>query len=184
MAANKVTKKNFKPSTSANSILVRAKQFNEMVDVLNDIIDGTTSVTEVEVGNGTAAAPSMSFTSDTDTGIYRSAADEVGVTVAGVGQVIVADGVVKPVTDNDIDLGTAALEFKNLYLQGVITQSATTDATTKDTGSIITEGGIGVEKAVFVGTTLTVASTTDSTTKDTGAIITEGGLGVEKAIFA
>src|SRR3990167_7452413 len=136
MAANKVTTTNFKPTTAANSILVRAKQFNEMIDVLNEVIDGTTSLTEVEVGNGTAAAPSMSFTSDADTGIYRSAADE------------------EAISDNDVDLGTSSKEFKNLYLQGVITQSATTDSTTKDTGSIITEGGIGVEKAIFAGTTV------------------------------
>lgn len=36
--------------------------------------------------------------------------------------------------------------------------SSTTDATTKDTGSIITEGGIGVEKAVFAGTTITATT--------------------------
>src|SRR3990167_3180570 len=154
MAANKVTTTNFKPTTAANSILVRAKQFNEMIDVLNEVIDGTTSLTEVEVGNGTAAAPSMSFTSDADTGIYRSAADEVAISTAGVGQVKVTDGTVEPITDNDVDLGTSSKEFKNLYLQGVITQSATTDSTTKDTGSIITEGGIGVEKAIFAGTTV------------------------------
>lgn len=70
----------------------------------------------------------------------------------------------------------------------VITLSDTTDSTDKDTGSIITEGGIGVEKAIVTGTSITagttlqVNSTTDSTTKDTGAIITEGGIGVEKAI--
>src|SRR3990167_11203960 len=118
MAANKVTTTNFKPTTAANSILVRAKQFNEMIDVLNEVIDGTTSLTEVEVGNGTAAAPSMSFTSDADTGIYRSAADEVAVSTAGVGQVKVTDGTIQPLTGDDIDLGTTLLKFKDLYIDG------------------------------------------------------------------
>src|SRR3990167_10832484 len=153
---------------------VQYAKIKEIIDAVNDLTDGTTSLTEVEVGNGTAAAPSMSFTSDSDTGFYRSAANQVAVTAGGVGQVIFTDGTIEPVTDNDIDLGTASKEFKNIYLQGVITQSATTDATTKDTGSIITEGGIGVEKAIVTGTSITagttlqVNSTTDSTTKDTG----------------
>lgn len=34
----------------------------------------------------------------------------------------------------------------------------TTDATTKDTGAIITEGGIGVEKAIFAGTSITATT--------------------------
>jgi hypothetical protein len=39
-----------------------------------------------------------------------------------------------------------------------LTVSSTTDSTTKDTGSIVTEGGIGVEKAANIGTSLTVGS--------------------------
>jgi hypothetical protein len=36
---------------------------------------------------------------------------------------------------------------------------STTDSTTKDTGSIVTEGGIGAEKAIYTGTILGVADT-------------------------
>jgi hypothetical protein len=45
-----------------------------------------------------------------------------------------------------------------LSIGGVITVSDTTDATTKDTGSIITEGGIGVEKAIYSGTSITATT--------------------------
>ena len=41
---------------------------------------------------------------------------------------------------------------------GVVAVASVTDATTKDTGSIITEGGIGVEKAVFAGTSVTATT--------------------------
>jgi hypothetical protein len=34
---------------------------------------------------------------------------------------------------------------------GVLSLTNTTEATDKDTGSIVTEGGIGVEKSVFAG---------------------------------
>ncbi|TXH08957.1 MAG: hypothetical protein E6R04_09690 [Spirochaetes bacterium] len=67
---------------------------------------------------------------------------------------------------------------------GAITQSNTTQSTTKDTGAIVTEGGVGIEKNLNVGGTIKNADTTSSTTKDTGAIVTEGGLGVEENINA
>ena len=50
-------------------------------------------------------------------------------TAGGTAQVTFADGAIKPVTDNDIDLGTSSLEFKNLYIDGtanIDTLAATT----------------------------------------------------------
>lgn len=38
----------------------------------------------IKASNGTAAAPSITFSSDTDTGIYRVAADSIGFTAGGV----------------------------------------------------------------------------------------------------
>lgn len=46
--------------------------------------DGQTSMTgPLKASNGTAAAPGLTFASDTDTGVYRIGADNVGVAVAG-----------------------------------------------------------------------------------------------------
>ncbi len=42
----------------------------------------------------------------------------VEVSAAAVEQIRIQDGVIVPVTDNDIDLGTSSLEFKDLYLDG------------------------------------------------------------------
>ena len=56
----------------------------------------------------------------------------------------------------------------------------TTDSTDKDTGALVVEGGIGVEKNIHAGGTIKNDDSTDSSSKDTGAIITEGGIGVEK----
>ena len=39
---------------------------------------------------------------------------------AGTAQVVIADGALKPVTDNDVDLGTSSLEFKDGYFDGVV----------------------------------------------------------------
>ena len=51
---------------------------------------------------------------------------------AAVEQIRIQDGAIVPVTDNDIDLGTNSLEFKNLYLDG----TATVDALVADTADI------------------------------------------------
>ena len=42
----------------------------------------------------------------------------VEVSAAAVEQIRIQDGVIVPVTDNDIDLGTSSVEFKDLYLDG------------------------------------------------------------------
>jgi len=42
----------------------------------------------------------------------------VEVSSSSVQQLYIADGAVIPVTDNDIDLGTSSLEFKDLYIDG------------------------------------------------------------------
>jgi len=73
----------------------------------------------------------------------------------------------------------------NVIVPGTLTVQSTTDSSSKDTGAVIVEGGIGVEKALYVGTNLRVLGSTNSTTKDTGALlVTDGGLGVELAIVA
>lgn len=44
----------------------------------------------------------------------------VDVSSVSVEQITIADGVMAPVTDNDIDLGTASLEFKDGYFDGTL----------------------------------------------------------------
>lgn len=119
---------------------VQYAKIKEIVDVVNDLTDGTTSLTEVEVGNGTAAAPSMTFTSDSDTGLYRSAANTLGVSAGGANIVDISATSVAVAS-------AAALRIAN-----------TTASTTKDTGSAIFEGGIGVEKEIYAGLSINAAT--------------------------
>ena len=56
----------------------------------------------------------------------------------------------------------------------------TTQSTNKDTGALIVDGGVGIEKNLNVGGDTTIGGTTESTSKDTGCLVLEGGLGVEK----
>jgi len=45
-----------------------------------------------QVGNGSAGAPTLSFYNDTDTGMYRKAANQIGFSTAGEEQMYLADG--------------------------------------------------------------------------------------------
>ena len=63
----------------------------------------------------------------------------VEVSSTAVEQLRIQDGVIVPVTDNDIDLGTSSLEFKNLYLDG----TAKVDTLTVDENATIA-GTLGV----------------------------------------
>ena len=69
--------------------------------------------------DGANNTPAYSFTSDPDTGWYLGGDGILTASVAAVAQLSVVDGVLVPATDNDIDLGTSALSFKNLYAHAI-----------------------------------------------------------------
>ena len=102
----------------------------------------------------------------------------VDVSGTSVEQVRFQDGVIVPVTDNDIDLGTSALEFKNLYLDG----TAKIDTLAVDENATIA-GTLGVTSNTTLGGTLGVtgATTLSSTLGVTGNTTLGGTLGVTGA---
>ena len=73
---------------------------------------------QLTVADGSAGAPSISNTGDANTGLLFSAADTLAFSAGGTSQFTMADGAISPVTNNDIDLGTASLQFKNVYVDG------------------------------------------------------------------
>ena len=75
----------------------------------------------LELSDGTAAAPSLTNTGDTNAGLYFSAADTLAFTADGTAQFTMADGVVAPVTDSDVDLGTSSLYFKDAFIDKITT---------------------------------------------------------------
>jgi len=75
---------------------------------------------QAQFKDGTAALPILSNDGDTDTGLFFSAADTMAFSAGGTSQFTMADGVIAPVTDNDVDLGTSSLEFKDGYFDGTL----------------------------------------------------------------
>ena len=73
---------------------------------------------QLTVADGSAGAPSISNTGDANTGLLFSAADTLAFSAGGTAQFTMADGAISPVTTNDIDLGTASLQYKNVYVDG------------------------------------------------------------------
>jgi len=100
---------------------------------------------------GTEAAPGIAFSTDTDVGLYRAGANQLGVSVSGTGQVVIVDGALQPVTTNDIDLGTADLQFKNAWFDGALEADA------------ITVGGVSVATGTNA-TTFTITAVSDDDT--------------------
>jgi len=58
---------------------------------------------------------------------------------------------------------------QNTTLAGTLTQSNTTQSTTKDTGAIVTEGGLGVEKNINAGGNIAAGGTISATGNISGA---------------
>ena len=103
------------------------------------------------------------------------------VSSAAVEQIRLEDGVLKPVTDNDIDLGTSGLEFKDLYVDGVgyidtieIHENATI------TGDVSVGGNLTVDGNTTLGNassdTVTVTAQVSSDLVPSGASFDLGSL--------
>ena len=104
----------------------------------------------VSFPDGSAGDPSITNTGDTNTGLFFSAADTLSFTAAGTAQFTMGDGVIAPVTDADVDLGTSSLEFKDAYFDGTVH----TDAINLD-GTAITS--TAAELNILDGVTSTAA---------------------------
>ena len=94
--------------------------------------------------DGTASNPSIAFLNSYQTGLYRPAANQIGLTINGTGQMLLKDGALEPITDNDIDLGTASLKYKNSYFGLVDAENFKVNGGQGSDGQVLTSTGSGV----------------------------------------
>jgi len=111
----------------------------------NTDIDGTLDVSgQVTFADGSAGAPSISNTGDVNAGLFFSAADVMSFSAGGTAQFTMADGSISPVTDNDIDLGTASLKYKSFFAGLVDTENFKVNGGQGTDGQVLTSTGSGV----------------------------------------
>ena len=91
----------------------------------------------------------------------------VEVSSSAVEQIRVQDGAIVPVTDNDIDLGTSSLEFKDLFIDG----TAHIDTLDVDVNGTVA-GTFGVTGATTLSSTLAVTGAITGSSTIQGTTIT------------
>jgi microcystin-dependent protein len=83
-------------TASVNTVITSSDWNQNLDDVAEELtnslaLDGQSTMTgQIKAANGTAAAPAIAFGSDTDTGWYRSGADEMSAATAGTQRLAVS----------------------------------------------------------------------------------------------
>jgi hypothetical protein len=141
----------FLPSTTISSTAMN-QNFSEVADGITAslAIDGTDTMTGVlKLANGSAANPSLTFGTDTNNGIFRKAADELGFATAGAlaahidsaGKMWIAGDLD---VGDDLDIGGDVTIDGNFALTGNGTITGTLGVTGTLTAPAATEGAPGL----------------------------------------
>ena len=158
-------------STFSDGDTITASLFNnEYNQILNSFAYSTSNASSGHRHDGTAAqGGAVPLIGDLDF-LNKVAIDtsnnRVGVFVevssAAVEQVRFQDGVITPVTNNDIDLGTSSVQFKDLFIDG----TANIDSLTLTSGSTVTvindEDNMSSDSATALATQQSIKAYVDS----------------------
>ena len=95
---------------------------NGNVDVSGTLtVAGAVDFGDAALSNvGAVQLDSIAGDGDTNTSITFSGSDVITITAGGDAQFTFNNGSIVPSTDNDIDLGTSSLEFKDAYFDGTV----------------------------------------------------------------
>ena len=163
-------------SSLADGDTITAALFNdEYNQLVNAFTYSTTSSSTGHQHDGTAAEGGNVHTIGDLDFLNKIVADStnnrwgvfVEVSSAAVEQLRISDGVISPVTDNDIDLGTSSLEFKDLFIDG----TAHIDTLDVDVNGTVA-GTFGVTGATTLSSTLAVTGAVTGSSTVQGTTIT------------
>jgi len=141
-------------SSFSDGDTITAALFNDEYNQLLNAFAYASSGTTGHQHDGTAAEGGNIHTIGDQDFLNKIVADStnnrwgvfVEVSSAAVEQIRIQDGAIVPVTDNDVDLGTSSLEFKDAYFDGTVT----TDGLTVS-GTTNLDGAIQVDNTITVG---------------------------------
>ena len=135
-------------------------------------VNGTLDVSgQATFADGSAGAPSISNTGDVNAGLFFSAADVMSFSAGGTAQFTMADGSISPVTDNDIDLGTASLKYKSFFAGLVDSENFKINGGQGDDGQVLTSTGSGVAWEAASGGATDINGLSDAKTFGTSSIM-------------
>jgi len=107
---------------------------------------------------------------DGDTSLTADTDDQIDIKIGGTDQLTIKDGALSPVTTNDIDLGTASLEFKNAFFDGTVTSDAFAGPLTGN----VTGNASGTAATVTTAAQSNITSLGTLTTLTVDNVITNG----------
>ena len=121
----------------------------------DNTLDFTLATTQTTVTSLTNAA--LVVGRDADNDIDFATDNNIIFRAAGADQIKLQDGALVPVTDNDIDLGTSSLEFKDAFFDGTVTADAfagplTGNVTGNASGTAATVTGAAQTNITSLGT--------------------------------
>jgi hypothetical protein len=153
--------------------------------VTTDILavgETTTLTGAVTLGNilsipdGSASAPSITNTGDTNVGLFFSANDTLAFTAGGTSQFTMADGAISPVTDGDIDLGTTNLRFETGFFDNLTVTTTVASAGSLSAGTTISAGGTITSTGTLIASN---NATVGGTLVSTGKITADAGIDID-----
>ena len=137
-------------------------EFNQLLAAFNNSTghkhDGTTAEGPVIglIGDAGETSPNNKVLIDTSNNHIEFYTE---VSSSSVQQLRIQDGAIVPITDNDIDLGTSSLEFKDAFFDGTVTTDALVADTADINGGTIDGVTIGGSSAgAITGTAITGTS--------------------------
>ena len=103
-----------------------AIKLNANTDITGNLtVTGTLDLGDSNFTNvGALQLDSIAGDGDTNTSITFSGSDVITIATGGSGRLTIGDGALSPVTDNQIDLGTSSLEFKDAFFDGTVRMDA------------------------------------------------------------
>ena len=131
-------------------------------------VTGTLDLSDSNFTNvGSIQLDSIAGDNDTNTSITFSGSDVITVTAGGDAQFTFNNGSIVPSTDNDIDLGTASLEFKDAFFDGTVT----TDALTVSGTSSLADVTMSTSLALASGATVTGIADEDNMSSNSATLL-------------
>ena len=166
---------------------------NGNVDVSGTLtVAGAVDFGDAALSNvGAVQLDSIAGDGDTNTSITFSGSDVITIATGGAGRLTIGDGALSPVTNNQIDLGTSSLEFKDAFFDGTVTADAfagnvtgnvsgtaatVTTAAQSNITSLGTLTTLTVDNVIVNGATIGHTSDTDLLTLADGVLTIAGDL--------